>query len=506
MKRSAEEVDDERALAAAAPATIAYADVPTQKKRSRRNRAALMEAAREKAKQEHAYYVEKNYPRLAPDERPILVPLDADSLAVLAPPSAAFRALPEITFNCTGYTPFVGDAGLIDPVDLPFLEQVNAKNWGYRDACTGIVVAKGSASTPLLADSLRALAVARGGKPFNVPPDVLLCLPDWMTVAYSGTVSVSLGRRSIEFSVTFDEALRKLIATDMPMGRLRSSDFHSRYADFRIYARYSDGSVGQRVLEACAIAVHGPPPPGPSPTADDDDDDGESMGAAVRMRAEYTQVPAAAFFSAVHNSRPTRWYAVLLSNPRLLCTADDDCLIRGLMASVPRRDEDEGGGDDGEMVDVSDDFMTVGYASRPAAPARDELSRTTLGVIRDLSAVGSVDPRDFDAWVATKGDCALSTLAIALLKELVMPDGTVVADVVDGRNAVAEAYAALVALRLLRRAWDLRDDPDEADPDAEDALSAFRMLRSAPASPVLRDLLHFVFCSVARENVRKACS
>jgi len=451
----------------------------TAEAKARRRRAAPA-AVSERDAELHMQHVLETTPSLAPDRRPLLVGLDPDRLT---PMMARTRSLGEITFGCDGHVPFRESDADPSPEDHLFLEQLNYRCWLYRDACTAIVVGHGSgvgdAGPAAFLARWQSFALLRGGKPFPASrPDVLLALPAWDRNPLRGTLSASPALRSVELALTADEAARSLAPAGRPAKR-RDDDFYDRYVDLRIFVRFADCAPGARVRAALA--------PAPSPATSDADRAADADGAPTAPLAIVAPcVDVSAFAAALEAEReqPATWYCVAVSDPEMLCTTDEDYLVRALMAAVPRAPPPP------PPSSTEEDFLTEGYPAQPAAP-RDESSRTTAGMIRDIDANGALDGRDCDAWIAERGDGGLLDMARALLMRPQQPS--------------SRALAALAELRLVRRECRRAETEDEAAGADADALGAFRLLRAASSlGSLASDLAHFVFWTMTKRYINRA--
>lgn len=119
--------------------------------------------AAERARAEHETYVERIYPRMPPYMKPRYVRIDPDNITPMkipVNPDESFKnvdfittgdGLHEVSFGCSSHVPFVADGGAGDdqplrPEDHPYVETVNYKSYGYRDATTAILLARGQGS------------------------------------------------------------------------------------------------------------------------------------------------------------------------------------------------------------------------------------------------------------------------------------------------------------------------------------------------------------------------
>jgi hypothetical protein len=436
----------------------------------------------ELAAEAHAKYVMDITPRLSPEQRPVLVALDPDTVTTQI--GGIVRRLGEMTLGCDGYVPFESDEPLEpsrDKVDQCFLETLNLKSWRYADARTAIIIASSTGGGRI--ESIRSFAVHRGGAPFaKYSPEILLAMPDCAKMTVRGTLSASAGYRSVEFAIAFDEAMRKMIPAEQP-SKLRDQKFYSRYAEMRLFARYGDAVTG-RVL--CAELGTSPAPATEIDEEYENQAQEQTLGSSARLEMVMPELELSAFVAALASpSRPPpqRWYWVLVTDPKLLCTEDDDLLIKTLLASVPKADP-------AAMAVDWQNFATIGYP--PAAITRDSLSMRSEGIVRDMIANGCIDAEDCDAWIATRGDRGLTALTQAFL------DG--------GAGDAATAFASLVKLRLLNRDWP--GSRTGGEDDDIDALEALRRLRTSQIRNyhAVVDLTHFTFVSAARHAIKKTMS
>ena len=487
--------------------------------------------AAERARAEHEAYVERIYPRMPPDMKPRLVRIDPDNIApmkILATSAdeslrdinfiTTGDGLHEVSFGCSSHVPFVADGGGGDdqplrPEDHPYIETVNYKSYGHRDATTAILVARGQGSAQALrefaASSSKNFCVYRGGRPFaGTPADPLFAMPDWRTMPVRGTLAVTSMRRSVEFSVLLDHALRIFDPVGPPV-QFRDDARYARYSEFRVFVRFPTPAPGLRIVDALMM-----PPILPLQTSiapDVDDDDLDSMGANARLLHMADGVPTAAFFDALAQIQdadaPIKWFAAIITDPKMLCTSDDDSpLAASLSRSVPLENAklNLGGGGSGEIseFDAADgeDFAIAGYPI-PTAP----FDPSTAGILHTLLDTPGmkISRKACDEWMATRGDSGISALVNAGISTVA---ARAPPEEIKTRGSPADvalqAIAALVGLRLLH----CESKPDDVtEKDDEDAAAAIRALRGVDTSsvPVLRDLSHFLFWSLLRRKIGK---
>jgi hypothetical protein len=494
--------------------------VRSRAERARANKADAMirakkkPTAEERDKQDHDRYVERIYPRLAPDQRPRIIPIDPDSCSLSGGDSLG---LGELCLGCDGHMPFVSESGALNARDFLFIEYLNGTSWGHRDATTAIALCGGSSPCrennirAVISTTLRSFAVYRGGKQFSSEPEVLFVLPPAKACALRGTLSASAAMRSIDFGISLDQATRLLVPCESTIA-LRDNRHYSRFCDFHIFARYPNGGPGEDIVRTlCAGAGLVMPPVIPPQINIDDVDDQTTCGASARLAA-IGEVRLSDFANALSAAPgdPTRWYCVLITDPKVYSSQDVDCLTRGLRQSISECVD---------RVDVAADEeqdQSVMMIDDDASRLADGIN--TAGMISVLLSGKRLYDRECDAWIRSAGDNGLTTMTAAIIDESAKSSSSgtgglddldiSLAGEEDGNARTVEPMlqtcAALATMRVLKQELEHKYTAENVN----DIVASIALLRAAQLvreNPLLSDLSVQLFTSLTRMHIKQNC-
>jgi hypothetical protein len=423
-------------------------------------------------------YVERIFPRLPPARRPasveIVLPHESKETAYEAKP------LSEIAFGCNACVPFT-----IPPfdatTDLPFVEHLNYKNWGYKDGCTAILMAYGHDAEGFVrfVSDRPTYAIFRGGKEFqNQSLELLFALPGTRSkIPSQGTVRASIGRRSLEFTMPFDPVRRVFRFSDATHPSwFRDEQFYNEYIEFHLFARLSlDGDDGTKALADIARDIGADPP---CPSVSSEDVDYEGFGSAIGISNLYENVPFEIFCSRSAVLRPAHWYCILVSDPKLLSTSDAHVGVGWMM----------------NMLSLEHESRDISGVYQPLSMNRRDLTKEILDRLwRDCPLNATV----CDAWIERRKDNGMEIIVGHLINDLKAE---------MSHPARLIAYVNLIALRMEHRTWNGLWASDEADEPMDyetmDETTTFAMLLEFVSSlrsyriTIVNDLIQFMFCSM----------